>query len=97
MSRPKSSAYAAFRALGLSDTPAAPRRPAQGDGDFAENRPAQEMMARARYPRLAPYQRCTCGACRECRDNRRWDRIFSKFESDARDVRGMFQSTLNDF
>jgi hypothetical protein len=30
-------------------------------------------------PRLRPYLRCSCGACRECRDNEKWDRIFEKF------------------
>jgi len=34
----------------------------------------------AALPRLAPYKRCTCGSCRECRDNAKWDRIFAKFE-----------------
>ena len=34
----------------------------------------------ATLPRLAPYQRCACGSCRECRDNAKWDRIFAKFE-----------------
>jgi hypothetical protein len=48
-------------------------------------------------PRLAPYRRCTCGLCRECRDNARWDQIFAKFEVSEREVRGMYQCALEDF
>jgi len=47
-------------------------------------------------PALTPYQRCMCGECNTCRDNAKWDRIFAKFEIKDRDVRGVFQSTLND-
>ena len=45
--------------------------------------------------RLAPYPRCRCGMCRECLDNAKWDRIFSKFEVQVYwDEKGVFQSTL---
>ncbi len=48
--------------------------------------------------RITPYNRCKCGACRECIDNAKWDRIFKKFEAtEDRDIRGMFQCALNDF
>ena len=59
-----------------------------GSGFSVENAP---------LPRLAPHRRCTCNACRECRDNARWDRIFAKFEvksEDNWDTKGIFQSTL---
>jgi hypothetical protein len=47
-------------------------------------------------PPLAPYQRCRCGSCRECRDNQKWDRAFAKFEviEDNWKTKGFFQSTL---
>lgn len=47
-------------------------------------------------PPLVPYQRCMCGACRECRDNAKWDRIFAKFETKDREERGVFRCALND-
>jgi hypothetical protein len=48
-------------------------------------------------PPLRPYVRCTCGLCRECHDNEKWDRVFAKFEvKEAPDVRGFFRSPLND-
>ena len=50
----------------------------------------------APLPPLQPFQRCRCGKCRECQDNAKWDRIFSKFTSkdDHWETKGMFQSTL---
>ena len=42
----------------------------------------------ATVQRPAPYQRCTCGSCRACRDNAKWDRIFAKFEVKEHEVRG---------
>ena len=51
----------------------------------------------APLPPLERYQRCRCNACRECRDNAKWDRIFAKFElktDDKWDTKGLFQSTL---
>ena len=55
------------------------------------------FFVNAPLPPLTPYERCTCNACRECRDNEKWDRIFTKFEvrsEDQWDTKGMFQSTL---
>jgi hypothetical protein len=49
-----------------------------------------------RLPRLAPYQGCTCGSCRECRDNARWDRIFAKFEVKEEEVRGLYRCAIGD-
>lgn len=51
----------------------------------------------APLPPLEPYRRCTCGGCRECRENAKWDRIFAKFETKEREVRGIFQCALVDF
>ena len=50
----------------------------------------------APLPPLEPYQRCHCGKCRECQDNEKWDRVFSKFahKEDRWETKGMFQSTL---
>ncbi len=88
MKRRQSSAYKLFRALETDD----------------EGRPRIQTR-RARRPdsldaslwqRLEPYQRCSCGTCRECRENERWDRIFQKFEVNERDERGVFQSPLSD-
>jgi hypothetical protein len=46
---------------------------------------------------LQPYTRCPCGSCPECRSNAKWDRIFAKFETrDYDEIRGIFQSPLND-
>jgi hypothetical protein len=50
----------------------------------------------APLPRLAPYQRCTCGLCRECRENARWDQIFAKFEVKEPDVRVRHRCALED-
>ena len=48
-------------------------------------------------PPLRPFVRCTCGFCKECRDNERWDRVFAKFEvKSAPEARGFFRSPLND-
>lgn len=59
---------------------------------YRVERPVNHTSA---LPALTPYQRCKCGGCNACRDNAKWDRIFAKFETKDRDVRGVFQSTLN--
>ena len=52
---------------------------------------------KAPLPRLRPYVRCSCGSCRECRDNAKWDRVFAKFEvKNYGDERGIFRSPLSD-
>lgn len=53
----------------------------------------------APLPALRPYVRCTCGVCRECKDNEKWDRIFAeKFAAKSHhEERGMFASPLSDF
>jgi hypothetical protein len=48
-------------------------------------------------PPLAPYVRCRCGSCHECRENAKWDRVFAKFEIKASEERGVYQSALNSF
>jgi hypothetical protein len=51
----------------------------------------------APLPPLKPYKRCQCGKCAECRDNEKWDRVFrEKFEVKQQDVRGVYQSAMND-
>ena len=48
-------------------------------------------------PPLQPYTRCTCGSCRECLSNARWDRVFAKFEIKERaDQRGLSRSPISD-
>jgi hypothetical protein len=85
MQRSKPTAYRAFREL-ADPAPVAVPRPAP--------LPAPLQAA---VPRLAPYQRCTCGLCRKCRDNARWDQIFAKFELKEREMRGMYRCALEDF
>jgi hypothetical protein len=54
-------------------------------------------IVNAPLPPLAPYQRCKCGTCPECRANEKWDRIFAKFEVKDEDnwaTKGLFRSTL---
>jgi hypothetical protein len=51
----------------------------------------------ALLPPLEPYRRCSCGICRACRDNEKWDRVFAKFETkDYGDIQGWFRSPLSD-
>ena len=57
------------------------------------------MIESGPLPPLQPYVRCTCGSCRSCRDNEKWDRVFAKFEDKdyGRDRAGFFWSSpLND-
>jgi hypothetical protein len=92
-SRP--SAYQLFRALGKCDvSEVAPRREADKRDTSCRRRISDTAESISRP--LAPYQRCTCGVCRECRDNAKWDRIFKKFEAKQTEVRGLFQCALND-
>ncbi|MBZ5581861.1 MAG: hypothetical protein LAQ30_06585 [Acidobacteriia bacterium] len=94
MQRSKPSAYQAFRALGECE--------AQQDLSPRQTR-EPDNACRRRIPDvttpvpLRPYRRCTCGVCRECADNAKWDRIFKKFEARQTEVRGLFQCALNDF
>ena len=60
-----------------------------------DSRVKEQKPVRLHRSRLAAYKRCQCGMCRECHDNEKWDRIFSKFEVKVYwDERGVFQSTL---
>jgi hypothetical protein len=87
----KSTAYRAFQtAVYAAPVPRSVRKKQETPGSL----PAATYGP---FPRLAPYQRCTCGACEECRDNAKWDRIFAKFEVKEREVHGMFQCALEDF
>jgi hypothetical protein len=47
-------------------------------------------------PALVPYARCTCGSCRACRENAKWDRIFAKHETKEREEQGLYRCPLND-
>lgn len=47
-------------------------------------------------PRLPAYVRCSCGTCRECKDNEKWDRIFAKFEVKEQEMGSRFRSPLAD-
>ncbi len=38
------------------------------------------MAENTPLPPLQPYVRCSCGSCRACRENEKWDRVFAKFE-----------------
>jgi hypothetical protein len=62
----------------------------------SEHRRTPGLQLVAPLPPLAPFQRCTCGSCNECRDNQKWDRVFAKFEvpEDNWKTKGFFQSTL---
>ena len=51
----------------------------------------------APIPPLQPYIRCACGACRECKDNEKWDRVFAKFEVKDTEMGRGFRSPLSDF
>ena len=54
-------------------------------------------MLQAPLPPLQPYIRCTCGTCRECKDNAKWDRVFEKFAvTQYGEERGLFRSPLSD-
>ena len=57
----------------------------------------EPLTANAPLPPLQPYVRCSCGACRECKDNEKWDRVFAKFETkEYGERRGFFRSPLSD-
>ena len=54
-----------------------------------------EPIANLPLPPLQPYVRCTCGACRDCKDNEKWDRVFAKFAvANYGEERSMFRSPL---
>ena len=51
----------------------------------------------APLPPLQPYVRCRCGACRECKDNAKWDRVFAKFAvTEYGEERSLIRSPLSD-
>jgi hypothetical protein len=95
MQRSKPSAYSLFRAAECGD-PLPPKR-----AESARTRvPHQPLRCRSReltaLPPLAPYKGCTCGSCRACLDNAKWDRIFAKFEVKETEVRGLYGCALVD-
>jgi hypothetical protein len=112
MDRPKPTAYRAFRALDQRDVSRvrghrmveergrADRQRIPDSTKHALLSPQRipDSANHALLPPLEPYRRCTCGACRKCSDNARWDRIFAKFETTGPpEVRGLFRCTLNGF
>jgi len=38
----------------------------------------REIEEQERRPRRSPRRRCTCGECRTCVDDARWERIFQE-------------------
>ncbi len=81
-------AYQIFKAA-AKETPVSPSR------RVAAQKPAAAICG-APLPPLEPYKRCTCGACGECHENAKWDRIFAKFEVKKAEIRGIYQCALND-
>ena len=51
----------------------------------------------APLPPLAPYVRCACGSCSECKENAKWDRVFAKFEAKETVPIGFYRSPISDF
>jgi hypothetical protein len=46
---------------------------------------------------LEPYKRCSCGICKKCVENARWDRIFERMAGNSQaDERGVFGCSLRD-
>ena len=94
-SRSRSSAYRAFHAANLI-APLPPDEVAENVPSTAQNRPSLTQAVELATLPLVPYQRCTCGSCRECHDNAKWDRIFAKFEVNDTEVRGLYGCALVD-
>jgi hypothetical protein len=95
MQRLRSSAYRLFRAAACGEPlPVEAAEPAH----TRKKSPAPQSRSGdlTALPPLEPYKRCTCGACRECRDNERWDRVFAKFEVKETEVRGLYGCALVD-
>jgi hypothetical protein len=91
MQRSKPSAYRAFREADLA-TLSLPDQLAEAGPTRVQGQPISHLGCGLARP--APYQRCTCGSCRECRDNAKWDRIFAKFEVKEPDERGLYRCAL---
>jgi len=88
MRRYKISAYHAFNSLKATEKVT----------DAQTRPPRRRALEVAPLPPLAPYQRCTCGSCRECLENAKWDRIFSeKFAAKEPEAHSPFHCALNDF
>jgi hypothetical protein len=100
MQRSKPGAYRLFRAAERGDP--LPPEVAETARTRARHQPlpcrARELTARelAALPPLEPYKRCTCGSCRACLDNAKWDRIFAKFEVKETEERGLYGCPLVD-
>src|ERR1035438_2183559 len=90
MQRSRPSAYRLFHAAESG----APVPPEAGKARRrVQHRPPRRLAGElAAAAPLQPYRRCTCGSCRACRDNAKWDRIFAKFEVKETEVRGLYRS-----
>ena len=95
MQRSMPSAYRLFRAA-ESGGPVPPEAAETARTRIQRQPPRRRARELAAAPPLAPYQRCTCGSCRECRDNARWDRIFAKFEVKETEERPLYGCALVD-
>jgi hypothetical protein len=95
MRRSKPSAYRLFLAAARGGP--LPPEVAETARTRVQNQPpacrAYELTA---LPPLEPYKRCTCGSCRACLDNAKWDRIFVKFEAKEKEVHGLYGCALVD-
>ena len=103
MQRSNATAYRAFRELDRVDsenrarvTDCSMSRVNMQRSNVTGCRAFRELADPAPLPQLAPYRRCTCGLCRECHENARWDKIFAKFEVKEQEVRGLHRCALED-
>ena len=89
MQRSKISAYQAFHAAENSAPPLPKKRATSVSTAQTPQFGQRGIVAR---------KQCSCGRCRECVDNARWERIFlEKFALKEPDVRGMYRSPISDF
>jgi len=89
MQRSKVSAYRAFHAAENSAPPLVKRAAKSASIANIQGFGQRRIVAR---------KQCSCGRCRECVDNARWERIFlEKFALKEPDVRGMYRSPISDF
>jgi hypothetical protein len=95
MQRSKPSAYSLFLAADRGD-PLPPKTAESARTRVQSQPPRCRVRELAALPPLEPYKRCTCGSCRACLDNAKWDRIFAKFEVKEAEVRGLYGCALVD-
>jgi hypothetical protein len=54
------------------------RRRAKSDLGSRNRSPRRRIETEPEFESAASQQRCTCGECRSCLDNARWERIFAE-------------------